>query len=1092
MGEQNNNKINSKEYWNQRFQSDWKDYSGNEQTQFFASTLLSLLPEWLVHEINESSAAICDIGCAEGDALPIYRKLFLTSSISGEDFSEAAISSAMARHPEFSFHTGNILEPEGKQTFPLVICSNVLEHFKDTYHVLSCICSRSSKYTVVMIPYREKPGAISEHEVIFHTDNILTKVENNYLVYAKSVPCTSMYYSYEQILLVYSKDPTCGILAAVSENVNTESKAALSQNLEEEKANAAALQDNLKEALTQAAQWEEKFQAANFQNEQLDAQLSRLKEKIASLEAEALAARNRFSEKNAALSAKIDALKEEHSEEIASLTASVSSANAYAAGLLNDIQVKNEYLQQAESLCQHFATGKLMKLNHFLFRVKGQLLHGSREDKKEFRTWLRGRIRHTNRTIGEGVNYNPWMVVAHKLTEAFTYNSAAPGNGSSFTMPSVSASQGAPLPALPEETKQILAQPYTKYDVIILSVIDYNFRHQRPQHFATRFAANGHRVFYVNANFIRPDSITKEAPNLYIADFFYQNCNAIYGVSKEADLPWMQEKFDALIYHQAIKDAVVIVDYPNWVQGALYLRQKYGFKLVTDYMDDYTGFLGTADNFLKDNCTLLLQESDCIAASSQFLYDIAKKYASSDKIEIIRNGTEVDHFYQAYSDKPASHDRKVIGYYGAVSHWFAWEKICYLAQEFADCDIVIVGAVTEYGDKFQKFDNIKLLGEKPYKELPKYLADFDVCLIPFDTSTDLIKATNPVKFYEYLSAGKKIVATEIPELMTFRDRYVYMSNDDKQFAAYVRMCLDGTDQLAGAEDCIHFARENDWQQRYECFEQACCKHIPLVSIIVLTYNNLEFNKNCIHSILNTTAYANYELIIVDNQSTDGTVEYLKELEAKKLPQVKIILNPVNSGFAGGNNLGIREAKGDYVLLLNNDTVISRGWLTAMTSHLENDKKLGMCNPVTNSIGNESKIPAAYQDPVSFREFAYAYTAKHAGEMYPEVDRLPLFATLIRRDVIEKAGMLDEEYKIGMFEDDDYTEAVKAAGYQITISEDAFIHHINNASFKKLDDEQYKKIFEANKAIFEKKWHKKWSMPHYRKGVNWDTNCQIKY
>ena len=223
MGEQNNNKINSKEYWNQRFQNDWKDYSGNEQTQFFASTLLSLLPEWLVHEINESSAAICDIGCAEGDALPIYRKLFLTSSISGEDFSEAAISSAMARHPEFSFHTGNILEPEGKQTFPLVICSNVLEHFKDTYHVLSCICSRSSKYTVVMIPYREKPGAISEHEVIFHTDNILTKVENNYLVYAKSVPCTSMYYSYEQILLVYSKDPTCGILAAVSENVNTES-----------------------------------------------------------------------------------------------------------------------------------------------------------------------------------------------------------------------------------------------------------------------------------------------------------------------------------------------------------------------------------------------------------------------------------------------------------------------------------------------------------------------------------------------------------------------------------------------------------------------------------------------------------------------------------------------------------------------------------------------------------------------------------------------------------------------------------------------------------------------------------------------------
>lgn len=91
--------------------------------------------------------------------------------------------------------------------------------------------------------------------------------------------------------------------------------------------------------------------------------------------------------------------------------------------------------------------------------------------------------------------------------------------------------------------------------------------------------------------------------------------------------------------------------------------------------------------------------------------------------------------------------------------------------------------------------NIKLIGEKPYGELPKYLAEFDVCLIPFDTSTDLIKATNPVKFYEYLSAGKKIVATEIPELMPYRDEYVYMSNDNEKFAAYVQKCLLNEDDL---------------------------------------------------------------------------------------------------------------------------------------------------------------------------------------------------------------------------------------------------------------------------------------------------------
>ena len=91
-----------------------------------------------------------------------------------------------------------------------------------------------------------------------------------------------------------------------------------------------------------------------------------------------------------------------------------------------------------------------------------------------------------------------------------------------------------------------------------------------------------------------------------------------------------------------------------------------------------------------------------------------------------------------------------------------------------------------------------------YEDLPKHLAYFDVCLIPFDTSTDLIKATNPVKFYEYLSAGKRIVATEIPELEPFRDEYVYMSNDDQKFLEYVKMCLSHEDNLKSKEEMYCF------------------------------------------------------------------------------------------------------------------------------------------------------------------------------------------------------------------------------------------------------------------------------------------------
>ena len=151
----------------------------------------------------------------------------------------------------------------------------------------------------------------------------------------------------------------------------------------------------------------------------------------------------------------------------------------------------------------------------------------------------------------------------------------------------------------------------------------------------------------------------------------------------------------------------------------------------------------------------------------------------------------------------------------------------------------------------------------------------------------------------------------------------------------------------------------------------------------------------------------------------------------------------------------------------------------------------MCNPVTNSIGNESKIPVNYQNVTEMHEFAYMTTAKNMGKEYTDVDRLPLFSTLIRREIIDNVGMLDESYKIGMFEDDDFTESVKASGYKILIADDSFIHHINNGSFKKLDDEKYRKIFDANKAIYEKKWNKKWTMPKYRDGVTAECNENVK-
>lgn len=730
-----------------------------------------------------------------------------------------------------------------------------------------------------------------------------------------------------------------------------------------------------------------------------------------------------------------------------------------------------ELRDEAYGQCKRLAGKTSYKLVHAFQRVYRQLLKGNMHEKKLFFEWVGDQLSGKKQNADH--RYNPIYSVIGILDKMGREN-----------LEEINVSED----NFPEQLNEILSEEYKLHDVIIFGVIDYDFRFQRPQHFASRFAENGHRVFYINPNYHKSSCVEKINKNLFVVNIHNDRFNAVYTTDWSEQKNQMEKNIDNLMYQYGIRDAIAIVDYPNWVNVAEYIRKKYGFRIITDYMDDYTGFLNETSDMLVQNCKKLLSTSDLIIPSSQFLCDIAEKY--SDKCDIVRNGTEFKHFYKA-KELAKEHERKVIGYYGAVSHWFDREKVCYVAKAMPECDVVIVGQVSEEKEELEKIKNIKLLGEKPYTELPKYLAEFDVCLIPFDTSTDLIKATNPVKFYEYLSAGKKVVATEIPELMPFKDDYVYMSNDNEEFLHYIKICLNGTDELKSEEERIAFAKENDWQQRYIAFAEQCNSIIPKISVIVLTYNNLDYNKSCIETILNQTAYPNYELIIIDNKSTDGTIEYLEALKEKDIPNVQIVLNSENLGFAGGNNEGIKRASGDYVVLLNNDTVISRGWLTSMEKHLAQKSELGMIGLTTNSIGNECKVVAKYSDMVEFRKFAYQLTAKKMGKTYNRVKMLPLFCTMIKKSVIDEAGMLDPIYKVGMFEDDDFAEAVKEKGYELAIADDAFIHHYDGGSFKKLEDARYKAIFEENKAIFEEKWHKEWVPQRYREGVDWDTNAGMQ-
>jgi len=233
------------------------------------------------------------------------------------------------------------------------------------------------------------------------------------------------------------------------------------------------------------------------------------------------------------------------------------------------------------------------------------------------------------------------------------------------------------------------------------------------------------------------------------------------------------------------------------------------------------------------------------------------------------------------------------------------------------------------------------------------------------------------------------------------------------------------------------------------------------SIIILTYNNLDYNKICIESIRKYTKNNNYEIIVVDNNSKDGTVEWLKEQK-----DIKVIYNKENLGFPKGCNQGINIATGEEVLLLNNDTIVTPGWLENLRECLYSSEHIGAVGPVTNSCPNYQSIPISYASVEEMIEFAEKHNYSESKK-WEERLRLIGYCMLIKKEVIDKVGLLDEIFTPGNFEDDDYSLRMRKAGYKLMLCQNSFIHHFGSASFEKISKEFSELLIKNRKKFFEK-------------------------
>lgn len=652
---------------------------------------------------------------------------------------------------------------------------------------------------------------------------------------------------------------------------------------------------------------------------------------------------------------------------------------------------------------------------------------------------------------------------------------AAPADGPE----TAAAARPAAPPPLPPGFPRV---PAGHCDVLVFSIIDWDFRFQRPQQLAVQLGRAGHRVFYLSTSrFLPPDgpawNVAWKATNVVeVALRSRRKLDVYAGRLDEADLAALEESIGDLLERVALADVLVVIQIPFWWPLAARLRQRYGWRVVYDCMDEWANFPGIGQEILAREDELVRQ-ADLTLATAQLLHD--KLDGKAARLALVRNGVDLEHYRSHYGPNSLLGGVKhpIIGYYGALASWVDAPLIEAVARRFPHATVVLAGGVFDLDlSRVEALPNVRLLGQRPYEEMPQLLWHFDACIIPFQVNA-ITEATNPVKLYEYLSGGKPVVSPKLTELLPFAD-VCYLAESHQEFLAGVEQALAEAADDPRRQRRREIAAENDWSERRAAIERAAAAAYPRVSVIVVTFGGLPLTRRCLDSLLKAETWPNLEILVVDNASPDETPEYLRSLSD---PRLRVFLQDRNLGFPAANNVALAEATGDVILFLNNDTIVPPGMIGRLVHPLMRDREVGLVCATTNFCGNEARVEPDYEDLSGMPAFAAARARHHAGKLL-DLTVAALYCAAARREVVERVGPLDEAFGIGMFEDDDFSLRMRQAGYRVVCAEDAYVHHVGQGSFQTLSRQEYDALWQRNQTYYERKWGKKWKPHVLRSGV----------
>jgi len=265
---------------------------------------------------------------------------------------------------------------------------------------------------------------------------------------------------------------------------------------------------------------------------------------------------------------------------------------------------------------------------------------------------------------------------------------------------------------------------------------------------------------------------------------------------------------------------------------------------------------------------------------------------------------------------------------------------------------------------------------------------------------------------------------------------------------------------------VDYSPEGSREKAYQYTVTA--KHIPQsqattdTTIIILNWNTFPYVKACIESIQKNTQ-PRYKIILVDNGSLDGCVQW-----AREQPNVITIENEVNLGFAPGCNQAIAATDTPYIMLLNGDTLVRPGWLTALTDTANSDPDIGIVGAKSFLVaGHQQDRQAKYKTVKDFEEYSTKVLYERAGETQ-EVDWVVFFAALIKREVFEKVGLLDPQFAYGGHDDLDFSWRARQAGFKCVVDHSVYIHHYWKKS-SEANESDYWGLLKKAREDFCRKW-----------------------